>query len=237
VLSLFPGIDLLGLAFELEGFAVVHGPDVIWGRDIRGFTVPAHRFDGVIGGPPCQAFSGLANLQRGKGIEPTFGNLIPEFERVVDAAKPTWFVMENVRTAPQPNVTGYMVDGRVVQNRWFGEEQSRVRRISFGTTIGHRLQIVGEVFMNPVFAQTVTAAHAGERRVHGKKATGGRIARYSPEDAARLQGVDIKRFERSPFRRDALQKMLANAVPVPMGRAVARAVKRAMYPHLCEASA
>ncbi len=32
VLSLFPGIGLLDRAFELEGFTVVRGPDVLWCR-------------------------------------------------------------------------------------------------------------------------------------------------------------------------------------------------------------
>jgi DNA (cytosine-5)-methyltransferase 1 len=54
VLSLFPGLDGLGLAFELEGFTVVRGPDVLWGGDIRRFSPPAGRFEGIIGGPPCQ---------------------------------------------------------------------------------------------------------------------------------------------------------------------------------------
>jgi hypothetical protein len=31
LLSLFPGIDLLGRGFELEGFNVVRGPDPIFG--------------------------------------------------------------------------------------------------------------------------------------------------------------------------------------------------------------
>lgn len=31
VLSLFPGFDLLGRAFEEEGFTIVRGPDKIWG--------------------------------------------------------------------------------------------------------------------------------------------------------------------------------------------------------------
>lgn len=30
VLSLFPGIGLLDMAFELEGFCIVRGPDVLW---------------------------------------------------------------------------------------------------------------------------------------------------------------------------------------------------------------
>ena len=34
VLSIFPGLDLLGMAFEREGFCVVAGPDVCWGRDV-----------------------------------------------------------------------------------------------------------------------------------------------------------------------------------------------------------
>lgn len=228
VLSLFPGIGLLDMAFELEGFCVVRGPDLLWGGDVKRFHPPAGKFEGVIGGPPCQVFSGLANLQRGKGQEPAFGNLIPEFERVVSEARPAWFVMENVRTAPVPVVTGYVVRDRIIQNRWFGEEQSRIRRMSFGTAAGYRLQIVGEVFVNPEFKQTVTACHAGERRVHGKKATGGRMERYSVEEAARLQGVDLDMFKLCPFRRDALQKMLANGVPLPMGRAVAKAVRQAM---------
>lgn len=31
VLSLFPGIGLLDMAFEEEGFTVVRGPDLLWG--------------------------------------------------------------------------------------------------------------------------------------------------------------------------------------------------------------
>jgi DNA (cytosine-5)-methyltransferase 1 len=37
VLSLFPGIGLLDMAFEEEGFCVVRGPDLLWGGDIRSF--------------------------------------------------------------------------------------------------------------------------------------------------------------------------------------------------------
>lgn len=31
VLSLFPGVGLLDMAFEEEGFCVVRGPDLLWG--------------------------------------------------------------------------------------------------------------------------------------------------------------------------------------------------------------
>ena len=68
VLSLFPGIGLLDMAFEEAGFCVVRGPDLLWGGDVRTFHVPAGRFDGVIGGPPCQAFSRLRHLNPKAGI-------------------------------------------------------------------------------------------------------------------------------------------------------------------------
>lgn len=138
VLSLFPGGDLFGLAFEREGYCVVTGPDVIFGRDIRAFNPPLDRFDGVIGGPPCQPFSPLVHLVRANGREPKHGNLIPEFERVVYEARPSWFVMEESPFAPVPNVPGYAVTDFVLDNSTldrgdgFGEAQMRKRRFSFG---------------------------------------------------------------------------------------------------------
>ena len=138
VLSLFPGIGLLDMAFELEGFCVVRGPDVLWGGDVRRFHPPPGRFDGVIGGPPCQSFSPLANLVRAKGYEPRFGNLIPEFERCVADAGPGWFLMENVPRAPQPVVPGYGAFSFVFDyctldsGDGLGHEQERKRRFTFG---------------------------------------------------------------------------------------------------------
>ena len=58
------------------------------------------RFDGIIGGPPCQAFSQAA-VTGTKAL-----NLIPEFVRVVDESCPAWVVMENVPPA------------RVALDRW-----------------------------------------------------------------------------------------------------------------------
>ncbi len=142
VLSLFPGIDFLGRAFETEGFCVVSGPDVVWGRDVRTFHPPAARFDGLIGGPPCQEFSPLANLVRAKGYQPKFGNLIPEFERCVREAAPAWFLMENVGPAPMPVVEGYGIHSFFLDNAamagadGLGQEQERLRRFSYGVRGG-----------------------------------------------------------------------------------------------------
>lgn len=98
VLSLFPGIGLLDMAFEEVGFCIVRGPDLLWGGDIRRFPPPAGRFDGVIGRLPCHACSRLRHIVETNGYE-TAPDLIPEYERVTAAAGPTWFWMENV---PKP---------------------------------------------------------------------------------------------------------------------------------------
>lgn len=227
VLSLFPGIGLLDRAFEEEGFCVVRGPDLIWGGDVRCFFPPAGVFDGVIGGPPCQSFSGLANLIRAKGGEPA-PDMIPEFVRVVGATRPIWFLMENVPTAPIPAIDGYGVTTLLLDNRWLGEEQARKRRFSFGSGDGFRRVLHPEVaiFESSEFAPTVTSAHAGER-----PRTKGMIRRYTVEEARRLQGLPDDFLDGSPLTQQGKLKVIAQGVPLPMGRAVARAVKRAMgYP-------
>lgn len=169
VLSLFPGIGLLDMAFEREGFCVVRGPDVIWGGDIRTFHPPAGVFAGVIGGPPCQAFSSLAHMVLHNGHEPKFGNLIPEFERCVAEAQPQWFLMEEVPAAPRPRVDGYGVWEGVLNNRQcFADDgepakQNRVRAISFGWRGGRRvLMIDTAVLENPKFEYAACGGTHGE---------------------------------------------------------------------------
>ncbi len=222
VLSLFPGIGLLDRAFEEEGFCVVRGPDLLWGGDVRTFHPPYGRFDGVIGGPPCKRFSGLANLARARGVE--FENLIPEFERVVFEAQPHWWLMENVIPAPKPYVAGYAPRDLCLNARHLGEPQNRARRFTFGTRDGRALAVEVACFESLEWAHAVTAAHAGDRRVRAK----GRIARYSLPEACRLQGLPEDFLEDAPFTAQGKLSAVANGVPIPMGRAIARAVKRAL---------
>lgn len=92
VLSIFPGIDLLGRAFEEEGYTIVRGPDTLWGGDIRNFHPPPRIFDGIIGGAPCQSRCKLAHFKYISNLD-----LMPEFIRIVKEANPRWVVMENVR--------------------------------------------------------------------------------------------------------------------------------------------
>jgi len=218
VLSIFPGIDLLGRAFEEEGFCVVRGPDLLWGGDIRDFHPPAGVFGGVIGGPPCQEFSVLRHLGHYKSKH---GNMIPEFERCVEDAQPDWFLMENVKEAPEPQIQGYKLSVLYLNNRWVGEEQDRLRKFCFGTANGRSIFPDIALFENPVKTSTVIASSGGKLRP--SQSRGLPVA-----EVCRLQGLPEGFADNMPFTKQGKQLILGNAVPMPMGRAIARAVRKAM---------
>lgn len=241
VLSLFPGIGLLDMAFEEEGFCVVRGPDLLWGGDVRRFHIPAGRFDGIIGGPPCQLFTRLRHLVPTAGQK--HGNMIPEFERCVTEGQPNWFIMENVPDAPEPCIPGYTAHCLIINNRWFGEAQERKRRISFGSKDGRRLRPEFATFETPEYSQAVTSSlrripvalvqdgHGGHRPKRGLKPNGARPGpdngpRAALEDMLRLQGLEADFFgDDSPFTMTAKRKMVGNGVPLAMGRSIAKAVR------------
>lgn len=241
VLSLFPGIGLLDMAFEEVGFCVVRGPDLLWGGDIRRFHPPAGRFEGVIGGPPCQAFSRLANIVRAvHGDAAVAPNLIPEFERVVGDAAPTWFLMENVEAAPIPGVPGYTVRAEILNNRWFGQPQNRRRRFSFGTQTGARLAVEGFAAFDAAEWEPAVCSNAGGRRASvalggsGKpkgnqgKQPEARLRNRDFADECELQGLPRDFLVGAPFTIQGKRVVVGNGVPLAMGRAVAGAVMRAV---------
>lgn len=230
MLSLFGGLGLLDEAFRLEGFTVVRGPDLLWSQDVRDFHPPSGVFGGVIGGPPCQPFSRLRHMVEANGYAPRHANLIPEYERVVMEAAPEWFVMEEVTAAPLPEVAGYVVRPYVLNNRHFGGEQNRVRRVSFGTRNGRGLALEPSLFDAPVWESVV----AGDARrtpvamVRGGRKSNADLPPRTLADMLRLQGLLEDWLAESPFTDTAKRQMIGNGVPLPLGRAVARAVSRAM---------
>ena len=238
ILSLFPGIGLLDRAFEQNGFCVVRGPDVLWGGDVHNFHPPAGKFSGIIGGPPCQAFSPLSHLVRARyGSEKVADNLIPEFERCVTEAKPDWFLMENVRYAPLPKVSGYAVSDVLLNNRWFGAEQNRVRRFSFGvrgeTSVNLWRYIRLAPMESPVFEYAVTASKGagnglkydrGYRRPAKTLEAKARAAKRPISELARLQGLSPDFLDKAPFTKDGKRLVIGNGVPLMMGDAIAKAV-------------
>jgi DNA (cytosine-5)-methyltransferase 1 len=235
VLSLFPGIGLLDRAFEAEGFCVVRGPDLLWGGDVKRFSPPTGRFDGVIGGPPCQRFSRLAALVRHNYPDRELAeDLIPEFTRVVLAAQPAWFLMENVPQAPSPETTGYFQRVVYFNNRWLGEEQNRVRRFVFGSRsasmaenfdmsvedrgLEHFEKSPTVCASGTVWDRDRNQGHGGPRPQKNTKAL---------QENIRLQGLPSD-FDLPGFTVESKIRAVGNGVPIPMGRAVARSIRRSM---------
>lgn len=222
VLSLFPGIGLLDMAFEEEGFCVVRGPDLLWGGDIRRFHPPAGRFDGVIGGPPCQAFSTAGEIVGTNKVD-----LIPEFLRVIRAVEPSWVVMENVQQA---------IGHPDIPREWF---HTKLRDWDCGGFTSRTRAFWTWPFMmfapqraagDPEYSVMASTYKRGKSTSQYVKDKGFLPGDLPIEEYARLQGADeIGRslIEHKASRAFAVH-VLGNGVPLPMGRAVAKAVKAAI---------
>jgi DNA (cytosine-5)-methyltransferase 1 len=225
VLSLFPGIGLLDMAFEEVGFCVVRGPDLLWGGDIRQFHPPPGRFDGVIGGPPCKWWSSAANIAKARGqrVQP---DMIPEFERCVREARPGWFLMENVPRSPVPAVDGYYIQPMVVNANWFGADQRRIRRISWGCREPLRINVPCLALHAPPQHGTVTTRALRWDALRQRPRSTSSLATWS--DACAAQGLPADFLDGSPFTAKAKWEVLGNGVPLVLGRALARAVAVAM---------
>lgn len=208
VLSLFPGIDLLGRGFEAEGFCIVRGPDLLWGGDVRRFHPPAGKFEGVIGGSPCQDFSvARRNLPpTGQGME-----LLAEFARVVAEAEPDWFLLENVPTVPDVRIEGYHIHRRAVRDNECGGRQARLRHFQFGSRRGLLLNIA-------------TARPTGAPAAAAMASEGKQPGRRSWADFCEIQGLP-RDFSLPGYSREASYRAVGNGVPLPMARTIARAVR------------
>ncbi len=133
----------------------------------------------------------------------------------------------------------------MLNNRWLGEEQHRVRRFSFGSLHDVlRLPVQTVALENPLFTQAVTA---DQRAVPVKMAPGGKVKgtwrpptvtaghstpfdrpRQTIADMCELQGLPRDFLEEAPFTAHGKRKVIGNGVPLPMGRAIAKAVRRAL---------
>lgn len=231
VLSLFPGIGLLDRAFEEHGFCVVRGPDLLWGGDVHTFQPPAGKFDGVIGGPPCQAHSQFAQLVRHTGRQ-TAQDLIPEFSRCIAAASPSWFLMENVVAAPAPVTPGYAQSRLQLNARHVG---SRERAFTFGLRGARcpRFHVETEALEPFGWCNTVLASGGIKPGTEDKRGRrrGNEYGYHGPKalaHAKHAQGLPPDFLDAAPFTAEGKFRVIGNGVPLPMGRAIARAVNAAL---------
>ena len=207
ILSIFPGIDLLGRAFEQINFCVVRGPDIITGGDIKDFHPPKAKFSGVIGGPPCQDFSQLNRTPTKYG-----DGMLEEFGRVVVETDCDWFLFENVVCAPDIEIKGYSQQRFALDLAWFSDF-SRRRDFVFGSKSGHML--------NPMMGTRGDIA--------GTCVTGSDERSFSA--CCEIQGLPGD-FDIPFFSLAGKKQAVANAVPMHLGSYVADLIANTVYGHV-----
>lgn len=228
VLSLFSGIGLLDKAFKEAGFCVVSAGDIINGShfDIRDFTGAKNKFDGIIGGPPCQDFSTLKRNRGDYSLE-----MMYEFLRVVSECEPDWYLLENVKGVP--NVTELLKDivtlriknNNVTQqdkkinvtellnyshqrldiNQGWYENTSRLRHIQFCSKDNFYLDIPRGTMQN---IKNGCALASDDR---------------SFRELCDMQGLS-RDFDLLDFNVKGKKKVVGNGVPLSIGRVLAKAV-------------
>lgn len=204
ILSVFPGIDLLGRGFEDEGYCIVQAQDLITGGDIRRFNPPPKKFDGIIGGSPCQDFSRLNRTPKNYSYE-----MLEEYRRVVKKAQPKWFLHENVQGCPEFSIDGYHHQRFILDLGWF-TENSRLRVFTFGSKNGELL--------NPI---TSKKASIKQTAITGKD-------KRSFQECCEIQGL-TKDFDLPFFNLASKKQAVANAVPLDISKYLAKLIKRDYY--------
>jgi len=213
VLSLFSGVGLLDKAFREAGFCVVSAGDLITGQDIRDFTGVKNKFNGVIGGSPCQDFSSLKRDKGNYSLE-----MVYEFLRVVAECEPDWYLLENVKGVP--NVTELLNSSvtdrqefcvtdlvqyshqRIDINQGWYDNYSRLRHIQFGSKYDLYLNIPrGQ--MNNIDGG---CALASDDR--------------SFKELCHIQGLPDD-YDLPDFNVKGKKKAVGNGVPLSMGRVIA----------------
>ena len=210
ILSTFCGIDLLGEGFREAGFCVVQAGDIILGKDIRKFRGIKGKFDGIIGGSPCQDFS-LARRSppTGYGLQ-----MLEEFKRIVIESDVDWFLLENVPNVPRISIDGYQMQRFFLNANECGSLQNRHRYFQFGSKAG----IVLDIQRQPKPLKSEPCAMATE---------GNKTDRRTWEEFCRLQGI-AEPFDLPDLTKAGAYKVVGNAVNLHVSRAIASAIARAL---------
>jgi DNA (cytosine-5)-methyltransferase 1 len=219
ILSLFPGIDLLGRGFEAAGYCVVRGPDLLWGGNIRDFHPPAGKFDGVIGGSPCQDFSkARRSAPTGYSLE-----MLREFARVIIESRPGWWLLENVPTVPDVAIPNYTVQRLDLNANECGSKQNRLRHFQFGS-LRELVLVPPRAPTNPTQSPTCLASE------------GKRSSRRTWEDFCELQGLP-RNFELPGLTLHARYQAVGNGVHLAVAHTLAVSVldahSRTTTPRIC----
>lgn len=206
-------MGLMDRAYMDAGFEVVPGceidPDMrAMYKELCGGEALAHdladlpallageHFDGIIGGPSCQAHTKLRAIRA-----PKFPDLTPLVLKLLSAIRFDWFKFENVVPIEIPEAKHYRLNAM----HYHKPHQSRVRWFTCSPNITPPPKVyagnVDDLMAYPVVA--------------------GRI--YGPKRGAVLQGYQSAANLKFPCV--TLQKGLANAVPYPLALAWAEHIR------------
>lgn len=213
VLSLFTGVGLLDRAFREAGFVVVSAGDLIYGQDIRHFKGIKGKFDGIIGGPPCQPFSD-ANRDRPVGENHYGFQMIDEYKRIVNECDSSWYLFENVRNAPNVLIDGYEHQRIDINQGWY-ENINRLRHIQFGHKEGKKI----------FWDRGVT--------VQGQQSCALASDNRPFKELVKLQGLEDD-FDLPDFTVRGKKKLVGNGVPLSTGRIIANAVLDCTGQKMCD---
>ena len=180
LISLFSGAGGLDLGFEKAGFKILMANEIdktIWStyeknhktpiikKDIR--KVDSKEFpdcDGIIGGPPCQAYSTIGrarNASKKSSDERIY--LYKFYIHFLNKYQPKFFIFENVkgllsfrdaddefllpRMKKEFEEAGYSLGYEVLNTKNYGVPQSRERLIIFGV-MNEKKELIQEFFKN-----------------------------------------------------------------------------------------
>lgn len=146
------------------------------------------------------------------------GCVLVEWARVVTAAQPDWWLLENVPTVPDlqtvAELSGYAVQRFPLNANECGLSQDRLRHFQFGSRAGLVLSPERKPVSGHSRVCTATEARRGR-------------SRRSWQDFCELQGLP-RDFELAGWTQEGAYRAVGNGVPVPMARVVARAVTAAI---------
>ena len=216
VLSLFSGVGLFDRAFSSAGFCIVTGPELVTGGDIQSWSGIPKRFNGVIGGPPCQGFS-VANSKRHDANHPSVVNsrlMLQHTCRVVSECQPDWFLIENVPGVPDVRIAGYQIQRLNVSDMECGGSQLRVRTFQFGHPDGW--------IIRPERVNDSTRNERKGRKPNAVTTKTGRYVRFP--DLCRKQGLN-ETILLPGWTKQAKFRAVGNGVSLNVGRAVAAAIQ------------
>lgn len=210
VLSICTGMGLLDRAFVDAGFTVIPGCEITYAmrgmyqhligpephltHDLKDLPdiVRGQHFEGIIGGPPCQAHSRMRAIHN-----PKFPDLTPLVRNLLRATTCDWFLFENVTPVIIPGAQACKMNAM----HYAKPHQCRERCFTFKNLTPPRRRFLGTVDDLLAYPAVI-----------------GKI--YGPKRGAVLQGYP--EAANLPVSSNDLQLGLANAVPYQLGSAWAK---------------